>query len=222
MRRRLIQLGLLILAGAIVNVAVAWGIGILHPAFEVRDGRTQTQLLHGERHWQVWTLTGPGREYVMSSQILSANPTSRDDGLPSLPHWWRGERGAPMSWKQDRYAQATGWPTLSMCVLFHPSIGPPWAWETSFVRGGLCVSDVRTCRHPMYNTSRSLPLLLLWPGFAINTMFYAAIMWMLFAAPFALRRRRRIKRGLCPACAYPVGDSEVCTECGKKLLSPSR
>jgi hypothetical protein len=24
----------------------------------------------------------------------------------------------------------------------------------------------------------------------------------------------RIKRGLCPACAYPVGSSSVCTECG--------
>src|SRR5262245_36915851 len=54
---------------------------------------------------------------------------------------------------------------------------------------------------------RVLPLMPLWPGFAINTVFYAAILWLLFAFPFALRRRRRIKRGLCPACAYPVGDS---------------
>jgi predicted amidophosphoribosyltransferase len=46
---------------------------------------------------------------------------------------------------------------------------------------------------------------------------YAAILWMLFAAPFALRRWRRIKRGLCPACAYPVGASDVCTECGKPV-----
>jgi hypothetical protein len=62
----------------------------------------------------------------------------------------------------------------------------------------------------------------LWPGFAINTIFYAAILWMLFAAPFALRRRRRIKRGLCPKCAYPVGARDVCTECGASLPSPSR
>ena len=39
-------------------------------------------------------------------------------------------------------------------------------------------------------------------------------MWLLFAAPFALRKRRRIKRGLCPKCAYPVGTNERCTECG--------
>ena len=57
----------------------------------------------------------------------------------------------------------------------------------------------------------------LWPGFAINTIFYAAVLWLPFAALGGLRRRRRIKRGLCPACAYPVGDSAVCTECGKNV-----
>jgi hypothetical protein len=30
-----------------------------------------------------------------------------------------------------------------------------------------------------------------WPGFAINTVFYAVILWGLFAAQFALRRRVR-------------------------------
>ena len=64
---------------------------------------------------------------------------------------------------------------------------------------------------------RSLPVIPAWPGFAINTVFYAVILWLLFAAPFALRRRRRMRRGLCPACAYPVGESPVCTECGKAI-----
>ena len=66
-----------------------------------------------------------------------------------------------------------------------------------------------------------MPLTPLWPGFAINTVFYAAILWMLFAAPFALRRRRRIKRGLCPTCGYDLrgrsGESTLCPECGKSL-----
>ena len=60
-----------------------------------------------------------------------------------------------------------------------------------------------------------------WPGFAINTIFYAAMLWLLFAAPFQFRRYRRIKRGLCPACAYPVGSSGVCTECGKPVTTKS-
>ena len=63
-----------------------------------------------------------------------------------------------------------------------------------------------------------LPIRPVWPGFAINTLFYAAILWLLFAFPFTLRRWRRIKRGLCPKCAYPVGTSDVCTECGEKII----
>jgi hypothetical protein len=59
----------------------------------------------------------------------------------------------------------------------------------------------------------------IWPGFAINTMFYAFVIWMLFAVPAALRRKRRRARGLCPKCAYPVGTSVVCTECGAALRS---
>jgi hypothetical protein len=64
---------------------------------------------------------------------------------------------------------------------------------------------------------RLLPLGVIWPGFAINTIFYAAILWLLFATPFAVRRRIRARRGQCPACAYPVGASEVCTECGRSV-----
>jgi hypothetical protein len=57
----------------------------------------------------------------------------------------------------------------------------------------------------------------IWPGFAINTIFYAAILWALFIAPGSVRRMIRRRRGLCPACAYPVGTSPVCTECGKPV-----
>jgi hypothetical protein len=30
----------------------------------------------------------------------------------------------------------------------------------------------------------------------------------------SVHRRWRIEHGLCPECAYPVGESPVCTECG--------
>lgn len=42
----------------------------------------------------------------------------------------------------------------------------------------------------------------------------------IMAAPLLLavwavtRRRSRARRGLCPSCAYPIGTSDVCTECG--------
>jgi len=67
---------------------------------------------------------------------------------------------------------------------------------------------------------RALPLCPIWPGFGINTAFYAVVLWLLFAVPSSLRRWRRIRRGLCPKCAYPVGTSEVCTECGMRVHKP--
>ena len=62
-----------------------------------------------------------------------------------------------------------------------------------------------------------IPRTPLWPGLAINTIFYAAMLWLLLAAPGRLRRFMRLRRGLCPACAYPIGTSNVCTECGKPV-----
>ncbi len=39
----------------------------------------------------------------------------------------------------------------------------------------------------------------------------------LIPGPVALRRLIRRRRGLCPTCAYPIGESATCTECGKAL-----
>jgi hypothetical protein len=60
---------------------------------------------------------------------------------------------------------------------------------------------------------------------ALLWTFVAAILIWIFAGVLTWREARveqRIKRGLCPACAYPIGASDVCTECGRALRSPSR
>jgi hypothetical protein len=68
---------------------------------------------------------------------------------------------------------------------------------------------------------RILPLLPLFPGFAINTILYAAIVWVLFAVPGAVRRRVRRKRGQCALCGYSMRGSvgNVCPECGAAVAS---
>jgi hypothetical protein len=64
-----------------------------------------------------------------------------------------------------------------------------------------------------------LPLQPLWPGYAINTIFYGAMLWILFATPRSVRRRLRRRRGLCPACAYDLrgSASQSCPECGRPV-----
>ncbi len=64
---------------------------------------------------------------------------------------------------------------------------------------------------------RPLPYRPLGLGVAGNTLFYAAILWLLICGPFALRRFIRRKRDQCPACGYPRAEAAVCTECGKPL-----
>jgi hypothetical protein len=105
------------------------------------------------------------------------------------------------SFSEERVVEdARGWPMRSFASKF-PEPGGTYSRTIYNIHG------IEISHHPI------------WPGFAINTVFYAVILWGLFAAPFALRRWRRMRRGLCPACAYPVGDSPVCTECGKAVPS---
>jgi predicted RNA-binding Zn-ribbon protein involved in translation (DUF1610 family) len=70
------------------------------------------------------------------------------------------------------------------------------------------------------SVERIFPHPLVWPGFAINTIFYAAIVWMLFAVPGAVRRRLRHKRGQCASCGYSLREStsHVCPECGATTI----
>ena len=63
-----------------------------------------------------------------------------------------------------------------------------------------------------------LPLRPLFRAFALNTLLYATLLWLLIPGPFALRRFLRMRRGLCPKCAYAIGESSVCTECGEALV----
>ena len=75
----------------------------------------------------------------------------------------------------------------------------------------------RNARLSPWSDVRFIPLHPMWPGFAVNTVLYATILWLLICGPFALRRFIRLRRGLCPKCSYPAGESPVCTECGKAL-----
>jgi predicted nucleic acid-binding Zn ribbon protein len=98
-----------------------------------------------------------------------------------------------------------GWPYQGLdCYSFDQS-APPIEARADYGAG------------PIDFEERRLPLRPLWPGFAVNTLFYAAVLWLLFAGPSAVRRMIRQRRGQCAMCAYPIGTNERCTECGAAL-----
>jgi hypothetical protein len=61
------------------------------------------------------------------------------------------------------------------------------------------------------------------PGFALDTAFYAAIAFGLLSGPGAIRRRVRRAGGRCPACDYDLSGlppGSPCPECAEKPPPP--
>ncbi len=183
------MLALFLLLGAVVNVAVAWGCA-------VRPGEHST--LHDiEHYWPRGTPQGrPGPNWAVRYVGLGWT-------LDVFEYFPDGS-GSPA--EHDAALFRAGWPALT----WHSMDWTDGPTKTLRRSAGWDVG-LYTGEYP------ELPLRPIWPGFAINTLFYATLLWLLIPGPFALRRFIRRKRGQCPACGYPAGESAICSECGKEL-----
>ena len=216
MKRTLIKLCVFVLAGAIINVAVAWGCVLWLPnpprEYDFRLPRKDVPS-HFPQEWHsfandwlpsqsssfgIWTkqyervgMTGQGNYYDYSLLLVQEIRA----GWPTRCAWCEGfsddERG------------------------FMPQIKFDWEFAISAPRW--IPPRPMTCSFHLVTFRPPVPLCPIWPGFAINTIFYAAILWLLFAAPGFVRGRIRRHRHQCPSCGYPIGASPVCTECGRAL-----
>ena len=171
-KRRIIQTVVLLMLGAIVNLAVACAFALRQEVLWDTDFDRFPEIRKKNLGYEIW--------YVWDE--------------PNRRLHWRS--GFPMI-AFEAYQQPPG------------ELTPP--------RFGLLMHRLINMGPGSIRHTRVLPLLPLWPGFAINTIFYAAILWVVFFAPGMVKRTLRRRRGQCPACAYPVGTSPVCTECGKQL-----
>jgi hypothetical protein len=236
MRRRTRKSAILLLfllLGAAVNVAVAWGLVWRAQSDDLLDLISETLLVRREplstlkfeagvaRTWQ--TTRPMGMTWVNQIQIL-------DEGQyhDLLPSWSAFARHDVSQCVHECFSAADPATSFSEVGAGFP-LASFYGARAFGVFGQLEPQEFGFLQLPialggdlarMGDRHLTVPAWPLWPGFAVNTLFYAAILWLLFAARLLLpwwRRRRRIRRGLCPACAYPVGTSPVCTECGKAV-----
>jgi hypothetical protein len=195
MKRRALHIIVLLLLGAIVNVAVAWG------CFCACQG-SKPQSDHDTA-----TVMRALSKYTPTGWTMIPSTCQRMDAFGVQAMAAFGKFGSEVPIATDEYFErvVVGWPTPSL-------------QRTALITNNL------TWKSPYKDAIRigrlHYPIRPLAVGTSVNTIFYAAILWGMFAVPLALRRRRRLKRGLCPACAYPIGASPVCTECGAKLPLP--
>ncbi len=211
MKRRLLLVAVFLLAGAVVNVAVAWGCARWSDCLEIMT----FVLRHASK---------PTPDAGSSGVTTSASAAWR---LHNVPESWPDKPA-------DEVTTRTGWFLVTnqvrpldnggVVILNEYRFGVPTkslaCYKLVVVERSGTWTDSWRYAIARFGGSYPLPLRPIWPGFAANTLFYAAVLWLLICGPFALRRLVRVKRGLCPACAYPRGESDVCSECSKAL--PSR
>jgi hypothetical protein len=219
-RPRAKRLILLLLAyatgGAIINVAVAWGC-VEHAN---RRPHNKSLICYTQLFGRVRIKSDAGRLVVgmngngkvesgMDFSELSIGTAEFRGMLPSGSAFVSNGSSRLMR-RVDRFREVlAGWPALSLRGYRELAID-----SNVDVTKGLFRLPGMDTSPGVWNEFPTLPL---WPGFAMNTLFYCAMLWLLFVAPWLpghLRRNIRARRGQCPACAYPIGVSDVCTECG--------
>jgi hypothetical protein len=199
MKRRLLRLCVFLLLGAIVNVAVAWACALwVNERAPAAGGIPATSLLKdvfgNEVHFNYMAFgnANEGNGWLVSRRF-AVGRTIGDQPHTCAVH--EVSSGFPIISLTGQRVSVDGQAVGQYAILL-----PEQSIQTIGAFAGSC-----------------LPLRAIWPGFAIDTLFYAAIIWLFFALPFKLRRHFRARRKLCPHCAYPIGTSDVCTECGKAV-----
>ncbi|MCI0363209.1 MAG: hypothetical protein L0219_04960 [Phycisphaerales bacterium] len=106
---------------------------------------------------------------------------------------------------------AVGWPLRAFQCRFE-AVGTTGGWNLH--------DGIRLPARPMQSwpaTSMRVPAIPyrpIWVGLSVNWLFFAILLWLGFVAVTSARRWRRMRRGLCARCGYPVGESATCSECG--------
>ena len=223
MKRRLLTIPLFLLAGAIVNVAVAWGCSLWcasrlasAPAVEGgvhvgEDGVWKVSLRQAFalRSVASWHLQQPEDPRLLEL-------TEADSPSQVLPSWHRiqfprAAEAGPMIVFQK--TQACGWPCAALTWSWYTEGPDPSAPVLTELRSGIRAGG----QSPgMFAPEKVLPLRPVWPGFAVNTFFYSVLLWLPYGGPSVLRRQIRRRRGRCPKCGYDLrGDLAAgCPECG--------
>jgi len=208
MKRHIFKLCSFLLLGAIVNVAVAW-VFVAAPVEDTPyDGLTPDEVALWNRYAPKNYAQRPDETLVSCKNIAfewSKMYADNNDGEDNHQEFAATEYGTFL-W--------AGWPAKSLFG-YHFICQRNNVIEDEVSHGILSLRGLNTAGRVHWYPAQPLCR-----GFLVDTIFYAALLWMLFAAPFHFRRHRRIKRGLCPACGYPIGSNEVCTECGAPLPVP--
>lgn len=207
-RRLLITIPLLLLAGAVVNIAFAWGIAGLGRAPMLEVNISYTNAPEGET--MEFSLGVDGRASSPRPAPWHIGLERAGDAFASIRSGFGQWYCAEMNFRggQATATAAFGWPFPALRARVPTSFGGAPA--------------ARPLRAPAFLTSRgmfaasdgAIPIDPVAPGVVWNSLIYtAALTPTLMLIP--LRERFRRRRGRCPKCNYDmIGIQGSCPECG--------
>ena len=218
-----------LLLGAVVNVGVAWTLAATVRTEGLDDweglGWIACEPSSPYRGWTTMSLVGLGSSRVVteaySRDVMGTifPPVSlRPDEV--IPFWAAALHKPPLNFapaetnRKVRVHDARGWPSLALWSSYDATCDPAIQWRILGGANGIWIDRANLVSNRESDEQRLLPLRPIWSGFIINTLFYAALVWLAVPGPLSLRWLLRARRGLCMKCAYPIGAGEVCTECG--------
>jgi hypothetical protein len=215
MNRWVIRAIVCLLLGAVMTIAVAWGICIWHPESVSREDWTQTT---------VWPTALPDDwlslkialfvrftdSYTLTEFVATGFPLGRPEHVQA----WMIRAGWPFrALRSERYRVES--PGARYGAL---NWSRPATWSEGIALPEL-PDWVVASRH-----RQVLPNQVDSIGFVLNTLFYAAVSaWMWFAFGSARPGIRR-RRGRCPMCGYDLRGTleKGCSECGWNREMSSR
>ena len=247
--KRLRVILLFLLLGAIVNVAVAWGCAAwVIPKKDVQSTWLETPVLGKHNGWIFRRYDNYGATQLIGilmrhNELNIKNYEEKGKvNLYSMLPAWSDMRIQMDELVEEKLHKASvpadekiEWHILPSILMQH-AFGFPfrslyWKWENgrrvenAVPKRGTFANCINIKARPfppstpVLNEQRALPLGVIPFGFAINTILYASLLWLLIHGPFVFRRFIRHKRGLCLKCAYDLrgAEHEACPECGTEV-----
>ncbi|HWB19846.1 MAG TPA: hypothetical protein VG711_06070 [Phycisphaerales bacterium] len=216
MRRAILQISFLLMAGAVVNVIVACG---LFYAFHLKNRSSSPyqwpkhEVLESSEVNEIWhRFGGPSQEnndQRLSGRTIDLYGGASIDDSCRLVTITDDAEGLDSQSYDEIWEYQWGWPARSLCYQI-------WTGDWS-AHAALNVSGLRFARNSDDLGDVWVPCRPLIAGFVFNTIIYTGIIWIFIFIPFACRRLIRQRRGKCTQCGYPVGTSPQCTECGARV-----
>jgi len=201
MQRWPLRILLVLILATATTVAVAWGLAIRYPNLDgiILGGSGVDDATFEIQHFQ---------HCEFGVMIVRTDSTTRRwvSGSDPAPYW-STSRALEPTHEFTIHESAYGWPALSQFHRGIPASGDlEWALTLPRYRERITGSALPVPLHPI------------WPGFLIDTLFYAAIWGGVFFGFTSAKRLIRMKRGRCPCCGYNLrgdpGGKSGCPECG--------